>query len=171
MSEHLLEVATLLQNCCRGKERNMKHIIMILTLAFLIAVAHIAISAQERQWLSYEPATVELEGRVVIRSKYGPPNYGENPKTDQKGKYLFLVLTKPINVRGTEGDGHNAQSVEGAREIQLILTDGKPSHKNLIGKNVVVKGTLFHAHTGHHYTDLVLTVRSLEVKAKPVGGK
>lgn len=171
MIERPWEVATLLQNCCRGKERNMKHIITILTLVFLTAVAHIAISAQERQWLSYEPATVELEGRVVIRSKYGPPNYGEDPKTDQKGKYLFLVLTKPINVRATEGDGLNTQSVEGAREIQLILTDGKPSHKHLVGKNVVVKGTLFHAHTGHHYTDLVLTVRSLEVKAKAVRGK
>ncbi len=143
----------------------MKRIITILTLSGLVAVAHIAISAQDRQWLSYEPATVELEGRLVIRSKYGPPNYGEQPKTDKKLKVLFLILTKPINVRGTEGDEYNAQSVEGARQIQLILSDGG-AHKNSIGKNVVVKGTLFHAITGHHFTDVVMTVRSLEVKAK-----
>ena len=141
----------------------MKRVVTIVTSIVLFAVA---ITAQDRQWLLYEPATVELEGRVVIRSKYRPPNYGEDPKTDEKVKVLFLVLTKPINVVGIEGHEYNARSVQGAREIQLIITDGKPKHKNLVGKNVVVKGTLFHAHTGHHYTDLVMTARSLEVKAK-----
>ena len=36
-------------------------------------------------------------------------------------------------------------------------------YKKFIGKTVCVKGTLFHAFTGHHHTDVLMDVRSIKV--------
>jgi len=130
----------------------------------LLAVSHLDAVAQERRWLSYEPETVELRGRLILQWKYGPPNYGEEPKTDSKGRVPMLVLTAPVNVRGTPGDAINGESVRGIRRIQLVSDPA--TYRHLAGKDVVVKGTLFHAHTGHHYTDVLITVSSLEVATK-----
>lgn len=137
---------------------------LILILAVLGAVAH-PTQAQNR-WLSYEPETVELDGKLVIQSKYGPPNYGEQPKTDEKVRVPVLLLGKPVNTIGVWKGGHNEKSVYGARQIQLAFSPATP-YKTWIGKNVVVKGTLFHAFSGHHYTEVVMNVVSIE--SKPAG--
>jgi uncharacterized protein YecT (DUF1311 family) len=144
---------------------DMKHILVLLVV---ITAAHLGALAQSQRWLSYEPATVELEGRLVTRWKYGPPNYGEQPKTDEKVKVPILVLDYAVNVRGKAGDLINAESVEGVKQVQLGFAYGETAHKQLIGKDVVATGTLFHAHTGHHYTDVVLMVRSIETKATAI---
>ena len=126
----------------------------------------IDLAEQNTRWLSYEPATVELEGRLTIESKYGPPNYGENPKTDAKVKVPVLVLSTPINVRGTPADEINGTTVRGARRVQLVFSNLETSPTQLIGDTVVVRGKLFHAHTGHHYTDVLIDVSSIEAKQK-----
>ena len=133
-------------------------------LAVLVAVVYLQAVAQDKRWLSYEPAMVELEGRLVIQNEYGPPNFGENPRTDRKEKVPVLVLAKPINVRGTPGDEYTATSVEETARIQLVFIDTSPAYKQLIGKKILVKGSLFHAHTGHHYTPVLIKVSSLESK-------
>lgn len=144
----------------------MKHTSMTLFTTLLIAFAG-ASSSQAQRFLSYEPEIVELDGRLVVQSKYGPPNYGEEPKTDQKAKVPVLLLRDRVAVLGDRGEGYNSQTVYGVRQIQLAFAYGETSHKALIGRQVVVTGTLFHAHTGHHYTDVVLKVRSIE--RKPAG--
>jgi hypothetical protein len=144
----------------------MKYKLTIMTLVVCCAISCLTAVAQEKQWLSYEPATVELEGRLLVQTKYGPPNFGENPKTDKRVRVPMVVLTKAINVRGTPGDALNATSVQGARRIQLVFTDAATDYKSLVGKDIVVKGTLFHAHTGGHYTDVVMSVQSIEAKRK-----
>jgi hypothetical protein len=144
----------------------MKYKLTMMTLVVFCAISQLTTVAQEKQWLSYEPASVELEGRLIVQTKYGPPNFGENPKTDKRVKVPIVVLTKAINVRGTPGAGHNATSVEGARRIQLVFTDPAMSYKSLVGKDIVVKGTLFHAETGGHYTDVLISVQSIEPKRR-----
>lgn len=143
----------------------MKLTLKTLILTFLVAFACAGLAHAQR-FLSYEPEVVELDGQLVVQSKYGPPNYGEQPKTDQKVGVPVLLLRDRVSVLGDQGDGYNSQTVHGVRQIQLAF-DGSTSHKALIGKQVVVTGSLFHAHTGHHYTDVVLKVQSIE--RKPVG--
>jgi hypothetical protein len=46
--------------------------------------------------------------------------------------------------------------------LQLVLSVPR---KELIGKKVIVKGTLFHAHTGHHHTDVLMNVESISLAA------
>lgn len=117
--------------------------------------------AQEKGWLSYQPAVVELKGTLSLRRYYGPPNYGENPKNDTKETMFILILSQPVNVRGNPDPkaGFDRQSVKNIRRIQLVLTI---PYKGLIGKRVIVKGTLFHAFTAHHHTDVLMDVRSIE---------
>lgn len=139
--------------------------VTMLILAALAAVAY-PTAAQAQRFLYYQPETVELEGKLVVQSKYGPPNFGEDPKTDEKVRIPVLVLKTPVNVLPIQGqdDGINTEPVYRVRQIQLSFAAGETDHRKLIGKKVVVKGTLFRAHTGHHYTDVVLTVRSFEKK-------
>ena len=133
----------------------------IIILFALILARSVDTSAQEKRWLSYEPEIVELEGRLTVEWKYGPPNFGENPKTDAKVRVPVLVLTKGVSVHGNpEAFPFNVE-VKGIRRIQLIVFNPKSPYKEFVGKKVVVKGTLFHAHKAGHYTDVVMDVRSM----------
>lgn len=145
----------------------MKHALTILVLTFLVAFAYPA-ATQAQRWLSYEPQTVGLDGRLVIQFKYGPPNYGEQPQTDQKVKVPVLVLKNPVSVLSSQEDGYNSQPVYRTTQIQLAFIDSGTAYNNLIGKNVAVTRSLFHAHTGHHYTHVVLKVRSIERQWLPM---
>ena len=138
----------------------MKHTLTLLILiAFAAVVNPDAVYAQH--WLHYEPETVELDGKLVIQSKFGPPNYGEDPKTDEKVRVPVLMLPYQVSMFPT-ADGDNTNPVYSIRQIQLAFVDKTMNYKNLIGKNVVVTGTLFKAQTGHHYTEVVLTVGSIK---------
>ena len=137
-----------------------------ITLLVLILVPASKTAAQDKHWLSYDPAVVSLEGKLIVEWKYGPPNYGENPKTDAKVRVLMLVLSRPVNVRGNPEDALNTESVEGIKRIQLNPANLKTRHEQFIGMRVFVKGTLFHEHTGHHYTKVVMDIHSLEPKKK-----
>ena len=137
----------------------------LVILFILLPILVLVTPAQEKEWLSYEPTVVKLKGKLTIRVYYGPPNYGENPDTDTKEALPVLILSKPVNVRGNPDPkaGFNRKSVEGVREIELVLT---MPHKEFIGKRVLVKGTLFHAFTGHHHTDVLMDVRSIRLAQK-----
>lgn len=139
-----------------------------LTLLFIVltAVTH-PTAAQTQRWVHYEPETVELDGRLTLQSKFGPPNYGEDPKTDEKVRVPVLLLRTPISVLANAGNDYNSTPVYNARQVQLAFITTGITHTDFIGKDVVVSGTLFHAHTGHHYTDVVLSVRSIELR--PIG--
>jgi hypothetical protein len=114
---------------------------------------------EEKVWLDYWPAVVELEGNLRIKTLFGPPNFGENPETDSKERSWIMSLSRPISVRGKADSDLGLDSVvEDVRELQLVLR--KP-RKDLIGKKVIVKGTLFHAHTGHHHTEVLMDVQSI----------
>ena len=96
-----------------------------------------------------------------MKTFFGPPNFGEDPKTDSKEETRILVLGKPINVRAKdETDPVVGPSAENVRELQLVFNG--PLRK-LVGKKLIVKGTLYHAHTGHHFTDVLLRVESIRV--------
>jgi Domain of unknown function (DUF4431) len=140
----------------------------LITFLVLILARSFAQTAQEKDWLSYEPAVVELKGTLSVKLYYGPPNYGENPDTDAKEALPILILSKPVNVRGNTDPkaGSDKQSVEDVQQIELVLT---MPHKELIGKTVIVEGTLFHAFTAHHHTKVLMDVRSIRLDPGDAG--
>jgi hypothetical protein len=137
---------------------------LVSLLRIIVCLLLLPNSAQHREVLSYEPANVELQGKLTLQWKYGPPNYGENPDTDEKFQVPILILDKAVDVRGDPNSDVNAETVHAAKQVQLAFT--KTEYRHFVGKNVDVQGTLFRAHTGHHYTDVVMNVAKINQSHK-----
>ena len=130
------------------------------TFSLILALACVAAlpAAGQRRALHYEPEKVTLTGRVVYRTFYGPPNYGESPKIDRRETQDILLLDSAVDVVAT-GNDPTDQTERGVKSITLVLDH---STRHLIGKRVIVEGTLFHAHTGHHHTHVLMSVSSIK---------
>src|SRR5260370_41839008 len=76
--------------------------------------------AARRRVLHYEPEKVTLKGKVVSRTFYGPPNYGENPKTDSRESQYILILDSAVYVFETCNDTTD-QTMLGGRHGTLIV--------------------------------------------------
>lgn len=129
-----------------------------ITICLLALLFITTASEAKRQELRYETANVTLTGRVVYRTFYGPPNYGETPKTDSRETQAILLLDSPIDVIGTPNDEIN----ETERGVKAITLVSDRSLRSFVGKRVTVQGSLFHAHTGHHHTKVLMSVSSVK---------
>jgi len=96
---------------------------------------------------------VILKGKIVTKEFYGPPNYGENPDTDVIESFYFLILDKPILIETNS-------TINSISEIQMVLFT---EYQKTISKQAeyIVKGTLFLGHTGHHHSEVLITVNEL----------
>ena len=140
-----------------------------LLIALCIHVSAGTGSAQgKRRVLNYEPANVTLTGVVVSKTYYGPPNYGENPKTDAKETQYILVLDSPVDVVGDQNT--MTKTERGVKRITLVIHDFNANPvEPLLGRRVEVSGTLFHAHTAHHHTKVLINVTSIKKVTKANG--
>ena len=126
--------------------------------AFLIVLAIIFLSALgHAQCLKYEPAIVKLKGTLIERTFPGPPEYQSIANGDKPETAILLLLDQPICV---EGDKTNLQNSE--REINVVLVhvamrSGYYLNKELINKKVLVTGSLYHAITAHHRTQVLIS--------------
>jgi len=83
-----------------------------------------------------------ISGTVVERNVWGPPNFGEHPKTDSRYRVWIVVLDDPIQVTIANESRHEPEEVA-VREIQLrggVLA--VPNYSGLTGKHLVVRGQL-----------------------------
>jgi hypothetical protein len=100
---------------------------------------------------SLEPAIVSLKGVVV---------------TDAGGSF-FLVLNEPICVRG-EGMGGDVKADNVVRMHLTISTEnGVAELRQVIGKEVELTGGLFDAHTAHHKTEILMSIKKIR-KISPI---
>jgi len=116
--------------------------------------------------VSYDPSVVRLTGTLIRKTFPGPPNFESIRGGDEPETYWLLNLPKPIcvNQDNTEPDLNPMQ--ENVRRVQLVLDPSVyKQYGNLVGKRITVTGTLFGAHTGHHHTPVLVTVKTLQ-KAK-----
>lgn len=106
----------------------------------------------------FEPSTSTIEGRLITRMYYGPPNYGENPETDAKQYPFILQLDYPIDVLWEEDDANG--DVLGIKEIQVVAMDKETSDllDTYLDKRVKIRGTLFEAIFGGHHTKVLIEV-------------
>jgi hypothetical protein len=135
-----------------------------LTLVAIFTLSLVCQGSQaEDEWLSYEPASVELKGTLRITEEFGPPNFGENPESDLKLEIPVLDLASPINVRADPNSDINDKSFKGVKRLQLVFPIGARNSKELVGRQVVVVGSLLQAHTAHHYTKVLFTVDEIRL--------
>lgn len=115
-----------------------------------------------QQSYQYDSVSV-ITGTVTTESFYGPPGFGEHPKTDSKEEVYILTVEKPINVISKETDENATNTTkENVSKIQLIMPDNNDAsgYKN---KTVRLTGTFFGPQTGHHHTDVLMDVQKVEV--------
>lgn len=110
----------------------------------------------------FEPSISIIEGTLITRMYYGPPNYGENPETDAQQYPFILQLDKPIDVIAKENDTHNSDVFE-VTEIQVVPIDKEKTELlgTYIDKQVRIQGTLFEAIFGGHHTDVLIQVEKI----------
>jgi hypothetical protein len=138
-----------------------KPLCIVIPIAFL--VLHLAASqaGNKRKELHYWPEKVTLQGTLVFRTFYGPPGYGENPKTDSKETQSILLLDEAFDVIGDKQDPFN-ETERRIRKVTLVFSN--PTHhpvRYYLKRQVAVQGTLFHGFNGHHRTKILITVSSI----------
>lgn len=115
--------------------------------------------------LFYEPEEVEVSGLLQETIYPGPPEYMSVEMGDHQEEAIILTLKEPINVEikgGKEVDEDFNESEKGVRELQVVFSDSKPS-KLQMKKEIVLNGTLYHAHTAHHHRRVLMMVKSWKV--------
>jgi hypothetical protein len=124
--------------------------------ALLVALCSLSSGALAASCLSYDtPAT--LSGKVIIKTFFGPPNYGENPETDSRESQGILVAANPICV--SESKEYDAEK----NQFQITLVPPRGVNlQTFAGKRVTVQGTLFHADNAHHHTTILMEVRRID---------
>ena len=109
----------------------------------------------------YEPDTCAIYGLLNRELFYGPPGYGENPKKDAKEYCYILTLKNPVDVKPRESSDKDFDKPQSKiNRIQIYSPDKNVTDflEGRIGDNVMVRGRLFGASTGHHHTPVVMEV-------------
>jgi hypothetical protein len=115
-----------------------------------------------KKCLKYGPSVVTLTGTLRSQVFPGPPNYESIKTGDERETAIILTL-----VTETCTSGQDRESLEvpetGVREVQLVVTKDAywKTIRRLMGKRARVTGTLFHAHTGHHRTKVLINVSQI----------
>lgn len=114
------------------------------------------------QCLKYSNEVVTLTGTLSSHVFPGPPNYESIKRGDSKERAIILTLPSPMCT--SVGDDPLIDEPEkNVRDLQLVIT--KPADWKIVErrlkKRVTVTGTLFHAHTGHHRTKVLIDVTNI----------
>ncbi len=112
--------------------------------------------------LAFDGPLVTLSGTTFSRIYFGPPGYGLNPEQDIRERATLLLLDAPLCVE--ENSASQAPFEGNVIVIQLAAIHISPeSVAKAQGRRVTVRGTLFHALTGHHRTAVLVDVHSISV--------
>jgi hypothetical protein len=108
-----------------------------------------------------EVKNYNLHGILKREQFYGPPGYGEDPQHDKKEQAYILYVDKSFSLNKFDGfkkEQEYGRSFGNITKAQLVTNE---SLKNLIGTSITVEGDLFESHTGHHHTDVLMSVTKL----------
>ncbi len=92
---------------------------------------------------------VTLHGTLSLEERYGPPNYGESPETDQRMSVPIVELGRPIDVCSDDQSAANNT----VSSIQIVSIS--PGHVFREGAGSW-PGSLARAESGHHFTPIIL---------------
>ena len=135
--------------------RQMRWAIFVVGLVLSASTSAAPNPRAEGKQCFHEGSSVRLNGTVVRRRFYGPPNYGETPRLDRPETVSVLKLTRPIlpcdlpdfdNVKGDNGAPVRAVQIESATGQRA------PSHAHTL------VGTIRHSAIGPEFLDYVLAV-------------
>jgi uncharacterized protein (DUF302 family) len=141
------------EDSVRGTSRGMK-----LAPALLLLLLLFSASAHSAECVSYSGETT-LTGKLVRLTFPEQPNYESIEKGDAAASYFFVSPPGPICVAGGKDSDGMEPEEPAVEKIQLVFTGGGNAYDQLrpyLGKQVVCRGSLFHAINGHHHTPVLL---------------
>jgi hypothetical protein len=113
--------------------------------------------------LEYGPAVVKLTGKAIIE-KYPLQsyNYRTGDMKVENVDFEFLLLDKPICVKGKEGDEYSPPQTD-IRKIELknVNKTQQKVFNTCLNRKIVVTGKLFGRHTRYHRGDVLIMVESI----------
>lgn len=118
---------------------------------------------KEEKCLDYEPLKVQIEGELYRKSFPGPPNYADIREGDEEEIYWFIKSAHPFCVN--ENKKIWGERLTNLSDIQLIIGSELGFYKtkrSLLNKKVIVMGTLIPQISGHHKTEVLLDVQTLD---------
>lgn len=140
---------------------------LLLSLLSVQAAATLTAAQPSPPCLRYEPDTVAIGGRLRRLTFPGRPNYERVADGDETETGYYLELPAPICAAGG-GDSDLDTLRRGVRRVQLVLDSaGYARLRPRLGRRVVLRGTLFASHTGHHHAPLLLQVLWLPERSRP----
>jgi hypothetical protein len=139
-----------------------------LSLALVVvAQGSLALFRRGSSCLPYEPAKVSITGRLTVRNEYGPPNYGETPAQDEKLRVPILELARPADICANPTGDVDRETYHNLREIQLNFAKQQVSPEVYLSRRLNVRGTLYQAISGYHFTKVLMMVDSVTPSAVP----
>ncbi len=103
----------------------------------------------------YEPSVSTVSGILTLEKFWGPPGYGEDTTVDKVETEYILVLEKPITVVANDSSGNFEETRSGIFKLEIVAGTNLDQ---FLGKRVTMTGGFFGAVTGHHHTDVLLTL-------------
>ena len=140
--------------------------IIILYFCFLIPLNAYSTAKQ----VNYEPAVVELTGRLKLETFPGPPNYESIKSGDDIETHYYLALDEKIDVIKRVNEkaiSINDETVSNVHILQLVVVNDSdwPKLKKLgVGAKAKITGTLFKRHTGHHHSRVLFEVQKINLE-------
>jgi hypothetical protein len=126
------------------------YIIGIFTVLSVFAMGMLVPPQSCSEELKTEPAIVTLTGTLSKASF-------ENDAYKRREQVYVLNLVTPIDVAGDElGD-----PVKNVKKIQVIFMRDSVNPENFLNKKLRITGSLFHAHTAHHFTDVLIQIKEM----------
>lgn len=140
-------------------------LLFFLLLLFACSAPKKQSSVQEKKCLDYGPQIkVQLEGQLYEKSFPGPPNYTDIKNGDKEETFWFIKTPKGfcVNDKGDDWAGKLVNQTDVQLIMRVELIDWYETKKFFLGQKVIVTGTLFPQMSGHHRTEVLITVESLE---------
>ena len=117
---------------------------------------------------SSEPSII-LRGKLRLKLFPGPPEYGSIEEGDRADYVWIVELDDPsfllaLNAPENELSLDLAAIIkrEDAHDLILCLNENfKSTCEEYKDQDVIVRGVLFHAHTAHHYTPLLIDLKDI----------
>lgn len=147
----------------------LRHFAAVLALA-LVSMPSV-LRAEEKTELAYDPAVSTLTGTLA------QVKFEDDDVPALKGTSAWILkLEKPVSVKESP-DNKVDEAEKDVKDVQLVV-DGKIVKPEALAKLVkdksklTVKGKLFHGHTSHHVTKILIMVEEwkpveAEKSAKP----
>jgi hypothetical protein len=110
----------------------------------------------------YEPDIVQLTGILYESICPGPPEYTSIEMGDAPEHNFVLQLNSPIHVRDINFKENSWNEPEDdISAIQVALSPEDAQY--FVNKPVVITGSLFHAGTAHHRTEVIMLNNQIDI--------